>query len=245
MPDSRADFPSAFANHLAFLSRHRGLLEEDAGGTWINGRIPELTSWTPRADDSATPPACPAVRLAPWCGPHWDARLAGAGFARGETLVYMALADPTRPIPHDGSTRVEAVSDEAGSLEFARVQNLGFATGSSTVDAWWAGFFREQALVASRDPDQTLLLGRRGEVAVGTTLALRAAGVLGIYAVTTLPDQRRQGVSAALLDHVRRACAGPGRIILQAMAGSYAEQYYARLGFNEVGRLSVWRREQS
>lgn len=244
MSHSYAVLSAAFANHLAFLARHRGSIEEDAGGAWIRGRAPEFTSWTPRADDSTIPPNCPAVRLAPWCGPEWAGRLTEAGLMPGEALTYMVLADPDRPIPHDGSTLVETVVDDAQAAEFARVQGLGFGAGDPAVDTWWNGFFHEQALKASSDPDQTLLLARRGDLAAGTTLTLRAAGVCGIYAVTTLPALRRLGVSAALLEHVRRTCAGPAaeQLILQAMSGSYAEHYYARLGFREVGRLIVWRR---
>lgn len=140
---------------------------------------------------------------------------------------------------------IEVARTEPALREFAAVQAAGFADADGSIDAWWAHHFVHAALANRSDPGQTFYLARVGGSAVGTTLVVRAAGVAGIYAVATMPGFRCRGVARALLD---RACLdathshGMSRIILQAMKGSYAESYYAKLGFRQLYELAVWRR---
>ncbi len=93
------------------------------------------------------------------------------------------------------------------------------------------------------DPDQDFLLVIADAEAVSCTLALRSAGIVGIYAVATLPQRRKAGYSGAALEHVRKRVIADGgaRIGLQAVAGSYAEGYYTRVGFEERYTSQVWR----
>jgi GNAT superfamily N-acetyltransferase len=100
-----------------------------------------------------------------------------------------------------------------------------------------------QALKNVPDPDQDFLLVVAGQETVSCTLVVRSAGIAGIYAVATLPDRRKAGYSGAALEHVRKRVIADGgtRIGLQAAAGSYAEGYYRRLGFEERYGSQVWR----
>lgn len=232
-----------FLNHLAFMHRHRGRVTEDKDGIHAIGPIASLQSWVPNSLGRSPPPACRAVRLAPWSGDAWPERLARMGFECSETLRYMELADTSRPIRGDQAVDVKRAADKPEALAFAKVQNAGFQTGDEEIDGWWRDYFRVQALNNLADPDQDMLLVCAGGEVVSCTLALRTPGVVGIYAVATLPDKRRRGFSGAALDHVRRRVVGEGGacIALQAMGGSYAHGYYERLGFIERYASQVWR----
>jgi GNAT superfamily N-acetyltransferase len=234
----------AFENHLAFIAGHRGELSRDESGIRVRSRLAGFTSWTPAGRDSRVPDDCPAVRLPPGASADWPEKLGSLGCGPGETLVYMELADPHAPIGRVTAVEARVARGRDEALDFADVQSAGFVTGDPAIDALWKDAFAEAALANIGDPRQLFYLGMLDGRAVGCTLAVRTGQTTGIYAVATRPAFRGQGVSAALLDRARRDALAEGhaRIILQAMAGSYAEGYYARLGFREMYRLTVWRR---
>ena len=236
---------AAFDNHLAFLGKHRGRLVADGSGWTLHGASPALSCWTPSPGLIDVPPDCAAVRLGPWCGPDWEDRLTAAGFRPAERLAYMEL-DRLGSEPRTAAdVAIDVARTDAALREFAAVQAAGFATGDAEVDGWWTPFFTEIALANGLDADQSFYVARVGGHAAATTLVLRGAGVAGIYAVATRPEYRCRGLAHALL---ARACtdAATGhrleRVILQAMAGSYPERYYAKLGFRQTYALTVWRR---
>jgi len=239
---------AAFANHLAFLAQHRGELRSDPTGIWIDGASPALTCWTPWPGTVLIPAGCPAVRLGPGADSTWPNRLVAAGFSPAERLSYMELdtlsvdAKPSRGI------HIDIARTDAALREFAAVQAVGFATDDPAVDAWWAPFFVQAALRNQFAGNQKFYLARAGSEPAATTLALRAAGVTGIYAVATHPAYRRRGLARALLHRACADAAGEGegrRVVLQAMTGSYAEHYYRKLGFRTAYELQVWRRTQA
>ena len=236
---------AAFGNHLAFLGKHRGRLLADAGGWTLHGASPALSCWTPGPGHVDIPRECTTVRLGPWCGTDWDDRLTGAGFRPGERLAYMEL-DYLGTEPRTASdVEIDVARTDTSLRHFAAVQAAGFATGDAEIDGWWTPFFAEVALANGLDADQSFYLARVDGHAAATTLVVRAAGVAGIYAVAARPEFRCRGLAHALL---ARACtdAATGhrleRVILQAMAGSYPERYYAKLGFRQAYALTVWRR---
>lgn len=233
-----------FVNHIDFLSKHRGRLTTEPNGIWIRGPIAELTTWTPAPLASEAHPDCPAVRLAPWCSTQWNLTVRDAGFVPGERLSYMELVKPTVLMPSGVGITISVVRSLKEAQAFADVQSSGFATGKPEVDDWWAPFFHEVAAKNYLDHQQTFYLANCDGVPAATTLVVRSAGVLGVYAVATRPEFRRRGLAGALLERVRTdaACEGSTRIILQAMSGSYAQTYYEKLGFRRAYELTVWRR---
>lgn len=234
-----------FANHLAFLARHRGTRRDEPDGVWIDGASPELSTWTPLSSMNALPPALPAVRPGPWATARDLATLRERGYRPGANLSYMERdREPSVP-RNDPDVTVEVARSEAALREFAAVQAAGFLSGSASDDAWWSALFLEMALKSRLDWQQTFYLARVFGEAVACTLVVRESGVAGIYAVATRPPFRRRGLARVLLE---RACDdaatmyGLARVILQATTGDEPEAYYARLGFTTRYQLAVWRR---
>lgn len=236
-----------FLNHLAFMASHRGAVRLSRRDYFVEGTAPGFTTFVPGMPETEIPEGCAAVRLAPWSGQSWATRLEAGGFQRAEALAYMELADPFKDLVVNASTKVTVVSDVAGADNFAAIQSGGFATGDPEVDEWWASYFVEQARANYIDPAQRFYLGWDEGRPVTSTLVVRAHGVSGIYAVATLPAQRKRGLSAAVLDRARidALAHGHSRVILQAMVESYAALYYAKLGFVTRYVSQVWRRPSS
>jgi GNAT superfamily N-acetyltransferase len=234
-----------FGNHLYFMACHRGSVRLQRNDFYVDGPTSELTSFVPGSIDARLPPDCPAIRLAPWSGGSaWDGPLERVGYQRAESLVYMELGNSHALIGNGATFRITLASDLVATAAFAGIQAESFATGDAVADDWWRSYFAEQAAENYRHPAQRFYLGWDTAHPVTTTLAIRTRGVTGIYAVATLPDHRRRGISAAVLDRARLDAveSGDSRLILQAMAGSYAESYYTRLGFMPRYTSQVWRR---
>jgi GNAT superfamily N-acetyltransferase len=232
-----------FQNHLDFMALHRGSVRRVGNDFHIEGPLPELCGFVPGDETSIVPDRCPSVRLAPWSGEVWSTKLSLAGYRQAETLAYMELANPYAPCNGTSASSVSLAENEDGASIFAGVQANGFATGDEDIDEWWASYFRRQALRNYRDTAQSFYLGWNDGEAVSSTLVVRSAGVAGIYAVATKPASRRRGVSAAVLERVRRDCVARDwlRIILQTVKGSYAHTYYQKLGFCLRYESTVWR----
>jgi GNAT superfamily N-acetyltransferase len=231
-----------FANHLFFMANHRGSVRLEGRDVHVLGPIDELNSFVPGSPRSILPEGCRTVRLAPWSG-DWSAALAAAGFRPAEALSYRELADCGRPLSAVRDIEVRVVGDREEAQKFADIQAAGFAAGEPG-DAWWSAYFLTQAQRNFDHPGQVFYLGFAGAEPCACTVVCKAAGVAGVYAVATKPHFRRRGASAALLERARRdaVAADWPRLILQAVKGSYAEAYYARLGFFERFASQVWRR---
>ena len=89
----------------------------------------------------------------------------------------------------------------------------------------------------------TLLTGRvRGRVA-GVIALSRSPGLLGVYCVGTVPEFRRIGVTATLLDSARKLASSEGRrAILQTIQSDGYERYYTERGFRKVyAKTLLWK----
>jgi ribosomal protein S18 acetylase RimI-like enzyme len=77
--------------------------------------------------------------------------------------------------------------------------------------------------------------------AVTIVAIVEAAGVLGVYSLSTLPEFRRRGYGEALLRQAlerERARTGLEHTVLQSTDAGYS--MYRRMGFRDVTKFSVW-----
>lgn len=86
-----------------------------------------------------------------------------------------------------------------------------------------------------------LYLGRRDGTAVATAEVTLAAGIVGLYNVSTAEPQRGQGIGRALtvVPLLEARAAGAGFAVLQA-AGE-ARRVYARVGFASAGLVAEYK----
>ena len=93
----------------------------------------------------------------------------------------------------------------------------------NTPATWEAGF--------------TAYVGYQGSEAVATAATLKAADVVGLYSVATLPEHQGRGIGEKLTRHALDQ-AGGGRTVLQSTR--QGNSLYRRLGFREVTRVIVY-----
>jgi GNAT superfamily N-acetyltransferase len=92
------------------------------------------------------------------------------------------------------------------------------------------------------DPDVRLFIGSLDGRPVGTAVAIRTAGVSGVYAVGTLPDARRRGVGSALTWAAVQAGRTWGCDTIVLQASEMGLPLYAAMGFRTVVEYTVFGR---
>ena len=244
---SDAAYDELFENHLAFLATHRGRVTSTADWVRVDGHADFLSSWTPLHGSARPGREDKVIRLLPGDNAALSQELAGRGYAPAEALSYMELPPGARSPACSTDCRIEPVGSAADAKAFAEVQAAAFLDSASEHRAWWTLCFRRMAVANHARTDQDFLIAWAGARAAAVLLAVDTAAVAGVYAVATRPRYQRQGLSTALLHEARSRARDRGRdrLALQAVAGSYAQGFYRRLGFVERYVSRIWRRPAS
>ena len=155
-----------------------------------------------------------------------------------ETFAIEMAADLTtipEDLPSPNGLKIILVEDAKMLRDWIHVASIGFRVPEEFEKTWY-DFFVE-AVFDSRFRTYLALLNGQP---VGTSQLFVSAGVAGIYNVTSIPEARGQGVGTAVtLAPLRDARLMDYRIgILQASEKGY--RVYRRLGFQDLGKLSVY-----
>ena len=141
-----------------------------------------------------------------------------------------------RTVPHPDGFQVQRVRGAGRLAQFRGVLAAGFGEGEPEA-AWVCAMYARIGL-----GDGTAwrhYLGILDGTPVSTTSLFFAAGVAGVYFVSTIPGQRRRGIGAATTLaalHAARA-AGYRRAVLTSSSMGY--DVYRGLGFVEHCRIAV------
>ena len=229
-----------YANHRRFLEAQRGAVTRHEGYDLVHGDIPafQIASLhdAAAADEAAAHAAF--VFAPPWAHPG----AAAAAFAGlDHQLTHMSLPDGKRRAPEPMTAlKVEQVRDKAQLRAFTLVQAAGFASGSAGHEELFAWMWDKNARALEHADQHYYCLLRNGEP-VSVLLTVDTTEALGIYAVATPPDLRKQGLSSHLLGYVCAAAPAGTQICLQVLRGSDAERLYKKVGFVERFVVDVYR----
>jgi Acetyltransferase (GNAT) family len=119
--------------------------------------------------------------------------------------------------------------------EFEAVSVRGFAGEGATIEP---GTIHPAAILD--DPAMVLWLGRVDGSAVGAAMSYCAEHAVGIFGVTTVEPARRRGYGAALTSAALMPETGLPAVLASSRDGV---RLYERLGFERVGELTIWIRE--
>lgn len=227
---------SLLENHLAFLASHRGTVVRRDGFALVDSTSAEFTCAF--LEDAASIDALPerycVVRLVPWSRVG-EADLVARGFEKKGAFTYMTLTGSLPPSTPLADLRIEVVADPRGMGIFTDVQARAFLEPDDSLE-WWSAWLGEKNQKNLGNEAQRFYIGSCAGVAAGVTLIVRSDDLVGVYAVGTLPEHRKKGVSAALLARAVNDANrfGTRNVTLQVKSGSYAEGLYRKLGFVEA-----------
>lgn len=203
----RADLGAAAADEAIALSRDM-LSEYAVPGTWHVG---------------------PSMRPA-----DLGDRLLAAGFVADGTEPGMAadLSALAMDRPTSDGPVVERVTDEATLAEWEETLAAGFGEGEREA-RWVASIYRAAGYSEPAGPWRHFLARLEG-LPVGTATAYLAAGVVGLYFVSTAPGARRRGVGAAVTLAALRDARELGYHVGVLQSSAAGRSMYARLGFRQL-----------
>ena len=131
------------------------------------------------------------------------------------------------------------MTDEASFREICRIVVEAFGAPPAlrpAIEAFAALGFE------AGNPQQTFLARLDGE-GVGTSLAVRAGDVLGVFNVATVPGARGRGVGRAVTLAALRDGAAAGCRMAVLQASEMGHPVYERLGFRDFGAYDIYVRD--
>lgn len=240
----RKNEESLLENHLAFLASHRGSVRRTSGIIFIESDRPEFTYAILGKGSNLTdlPSTVQTIQLPPWSETTAN-DLTRAGFAPTIGLSYMILGETLPEWRVRNGLTVEQAIDQTRMDFFSEVQCKGFNESNENFAHWypWLKAANDRNL---KNPSQAFYIGHLSGKPVGTALTVSEGESAGIYAVATLPDYRRQGISAMIMNQaIHEARARGARVVtLQVKQDSYVEDFYRHLGFKRVFATDIFRR---
>lgn len=141
------------------------------------------------------------------------------------------IAPPTRTLP---ALEYRRVGDAQTRSAFSHIMSMSFGIPSAIsrqiyeAEGTWRGGF-------------TGWIGYLDGAAVTTTATLVAGGVIGVYAVGTLPSRQRSGYGEAVMRHAleqARAESGLERSVLESSDAGF--RLYERMGYRTITRYAVF-----
>src|SRR5206468_5036778 len=171
-----------------------------------------------------------------WVGPNGapaglSTRLESRGLSLARTMVGVAVGVEALD-PGAGSAvpglRIEPAGDAEARRLWARLLGEGSGFGAAA-----ARTLAEVEPVLD-DPDyltKTRYVGLLDGRPVSTAALVPAAGLAGVYAVSTLPDARRRGIGAAMTAFALLEARARGYRVGVLQATAMALPVYRRLGF--------------
>ncbi len=185
------------------------------------------------------------VPLLFWTGPssrpaHLEDQLEKLGFRFSEESPGMAVELRNLPenMPELEGFSIQLAKNEAEWRLWSQTMALGYeapASASFLVDAW-------HDLMCVADPEMILAYtGWLNGKPVATSLLLLAAGVAGIYAVSTVPEARRRGIGAQMTWYPLLQARNCGYHVGILGASEMGFPVYRALGFQEYCKIREYR----
>ena len=127
--------------------------------------------------------------------------------------------------------------------QFSHVQTASFLDSAEAYEAWHA-FLSAANQRNLTSENQTFYIGYLDGKPVGVCLPVLSDDVAGIYAVATLAEYRKKGVSTTIMKQAITDArkAGYQTVALQVAANSYAQSFYEGLGFGLQYTVRIFNR---
>jgi len=208
------------------------------GGLWLTlDRVPVIFFSAIAIRPGAELTAADALRRDGWASasdPWRDLDLESRGFHAEGTSPWMvrptdSSARPGEPSP---GLSIERVVDQAGLADFEAASAEGFG-------GQLPGRFTWAAPDVLRDRRMQVWVGRVGGRVVSGSMAFVQAGVVAIYAVSTIPEFRGRGYATAL---TWQAVMADPALPAVLQPSEMAEPLYVRLGFQRFASFGAWAR---
>ena len=217
------------------MLRALGHATDHAAGLWLTSeRVPQIffsaIAMRPEASSEACATRTDASSWIAVCDPWSDLPLSAGGFLVEGDHPWMVRAPGAVEIAPPFGLTVERVLDEDSLADFERASAIGFGSAPQPPFTWHA-----PSVLA--DPRLHVWRGQVDGRTVSTSMSFVAAGVVGVYSVSTLPEHRRRGYAATL---TRAAIGADASLPSVLQPSSMAEPLYRQLGYTRYASFRTW-----
>jgi GNAT superfamily N-acetyltransferase len=220
--------------------RSLGYATEWVGGSWQSpDALPVIffsaIAVRPAADSAAIATGTPWDRWIAVSDPWADLDLRPHGFIGDGEHAWMVREPATAGGREDDvppELVIDLVADDDALVDFEAAEGLGFGAGAPPPHTW-------HGIGVLDDPRMRMWRGSVGGRTVSVSMAFAEGGVVGVYSVTTLPDERRRGYGAAL---TWRALSAFPDLPAVLQPSTMAEPLYRGLGFERFAIFRSWTR---
>jgi GNAT superfamily N-acetyltransferase len=171
--------------------------------------------------------------------PALEPLLAAQGLVLGSRDAGMAAERSRVPeaVPLPAGISVERVRDDAGACEWRAALYAGHGEpppSPAPLETFAPASYGED------EPLRCYLARREDGTPVATAQLLLAAGVAGIYCITTVPQERGRGIGTAVTHAALREAHALGYAIGVLGATALGEGVYRRLGFKQYMEMTAY-----
>lgn len=225
-------------HHIHFLSKHRGNRESFEQVEFVHSDKVAFNIAFPFSSESIEK----ISSLFHIYLPDWILAKKQTGLARKKTgsITYMTFSE----LENNWKTNKKIVVNKSVTLsdmeDFSLVQGKGFCETEDVFDEWYP-WMREKNISNLNDNNQSFYVAYENEKPVGVCLCIYHNNMAGIYAVATLPEYRKLGISTTLMHQIIKDGVKNNITLatLQVATNSYAHSFYRHLGFKDIFECNI------
>jgi len=229
-------------HHLYFLSTHRGNRESLEQVEFIHSEKPSFNIAFPLSSESITTIGSMFnIYIPDWLNVDKNKLI---GWEKTGSITYMILSGMIDNWKTNNKISVREIGSTADMKNFSLIQGKGFCQTEDDFKEWHP-WMSEKNITNISDINQRFYVGYYDEKPLGVCLSIIHNNIIGVYAVATLPEYRKQGISATIMKQAIHEAQKSNihSVTLQVMTNSYAHQYYKHLGFSDAFHCNIFTHE--
>jgi len=229
-------------HHLYFLSTHRGNRESLEQIEFIHSDKPSFNIAFPFSAESITTIGSMFhIYLPDWI--NADEKIL-KGWEKTGSITYMIHSNKDMLWKINNKTVIKKAATKEDTEDFSLIQGKGFCQTEDDFKEWHP-WMSEKNITNISDINQRFYVGYYDEKPLGVCLSIIHNNIIGVYAVATLPEYRKQGISATIMKEAIHEAQKSNihSVTLQVMTNSYAHQYYKHLGFSDAFHCNIFTHE--
>lgn len=225
-------------SHINFLAKHRGKRECRNYSEFIDSEKSEYNIAFPLSNEGIEKiNKNYTIYLPQWILLNEQMELK---YKKTGSLTYMVLIDEIIKLKINKQIIIKRATSLSGIEDFSIVQGKAFCETEEEFNEWYL-WMREKNIDNFNDKTQNFYVAYENEKPVSVLLSIYHKETTGIYAVATLPEHRKKGISTTLIQRaINDAISNNMMIItLQTSTESYSHSFYKNLGFNNAFECSI------
>lgn len=156
------------------------------------------------------------------------------------SLTYMVLSEKTPQLEINKKIVIKRATSLSDIEDFSIVQGKAFCETEEEFNEWYL-WMREKNIENFDDSTQNFYIAYENDKPVSVLLSIYHKKTAGIYAVATLPEHRKKGISSTLIQRAIDDAISSNMtlITLQTSTESYAHSFYRNIGLESVFECSI------